>query len=226
MKECLKMALVALILSVMPCQQASASKPANCWCLYGQYNPGVLLPESGSNETFNAFSVGANTELKLSNSIPLYFGTGIGFQFSFLNESESGLLYTTAGTFKAKAEADIFLMSIKVPLNLSYSIDLPDAPVSIIPVAGFDLRFNTIGNAKIKAVVNGVSVSKTVSIFNSDEMGGSSNTANRFQVGAHFGVNFKLWQKFLIGYSYQLDFNEIAPNLHVNQHNITLGYCF
>ena len=198
----------------------SEEKSSNWSYLYFQYSPGLFSPKEGDSETYNAVSFGWNQNIHLSNRIPLFLEFGIGVQYSFYNKKEDySDLYSYYGYHMSyKSETKLNMVSMKIPLGVSYVFDIPNTPISIIPNLGFDFRINTWAEQKY----NG----HTVNPFDKDDMGSSDATWNRFQVGGHAGVNARFWKKLLVGFSYQLDFSEIAKDLRMNQANITVGYCF
>ena len=170
--------------------------------VYVQYNPGSFSPSEGSSTTFNAFSLGFNKNWSLSSSIPLFLESGLGLQYSFAS----------------KNKVDYKLLSFKIPVGLTYVYEIPNSPVAIIPATGLDVRLSPMA----KGEINGHSYN----LLSKSDMGSSDATWNVFQLGMHVGVNCRVWEKLLVGYAYQFDFTEIAKKVHVNQHNITIGYCF
>ena len=226
MKKVLLVALMAVFTTsafaqILTGKSAALVKENNNWSyVYLQYNAGSFSPDKGDSENFNAVSLGWNKNIRLTSSLPLYLETGLGLQFSFSSESESDKYY--------EVEENTFLMSVKVPVGVSYAFDIPNAPVAVIPTAGLDLRFNAVGTYKYEETDKyyDETDSETINLFDKDDMGGSDYTWNRFQIGAHIGVNARFWNKLLVGYAYQFDFSEISKKTHINQHNITIGYCF
>ena len=202
----------------------SEEKSSNWSYLYFQYSPGLFSPKEGDSETYNAVSFGWNQNIHLSNSIPLFLEFGVGVQYTFNNIKEEGrtITYSYGGysvpISYGSTETKLNMVSMKIPLGVSYVFDIPNTPISIIPNLGFDFRINTWAEQKY----NG----HTVNPFDKDDMGSSDATWNRFQVGGHAGVNARFWKKLLVGFSYQLDFSEIAKDVRMNQANITVGYCF
>lgn len=198
---------------------AFAKEESKNWSyIYVQYNPGVFSPKEGSSKSYNGLSLGYNMNFRLTQSIPLFLETGIGAQWSHYNEEESG--------YGAKYERTLNMISAKIPVGVGYAFDIPNTPITIIPNAGFDFRINAYGEIKTEASGYGTSGSKTYNVFDKDDMGSSDATWNRFQFGGHIGVNARFWSKLLVGFSYQMDFTEIAKDCHLYQGNITVGYCF
>lgn len=226
MKKFLLVAMLAVFTSSAFAQlmtgksAAFAKEESRNWnYIYVQYNPGVFSPKEGSSKSFNALSFGWNIDFALSQSIPLYLETGIGMQWSFYSEDETYYLTTALST---KRETTFNMLSAKIPVGVGYKFDIPNAPISIVPNAGLDFRINALAESEIKVGGN----STKYDMFSSNDMGGSDYTWNRFQVGGHVGVNAIFWKKLLVGFSYQMDFSEIAKDCHVYQGNLTVGYCF
>lgn len=180
-----------------------SSHDAQWGYLYGQYSPGKLSYDDGSENIF-AVSLGYNRYISVLTSIPLFVECGLGFQW-------------THGNLEGDTKMNLY--SLKVPVGAAYLYTIPNSPVDIIPRVGLDFRINLAGTLDPKH-------DSSRNVFDSDEMGGSDYTWNRFQVGFHAGVNARIWKKLLVGYAFQHDFSEIAKKVHITQHNITLGYCF
>lgn len=201
--------------------------------VYLQWNPSSFVPDEGDSKFFNGFSAGYNHAFSLSRSIPLYVEAGLGIQYSFW----SGDMYvplkykSDAKNYEVKIkDADIKLLSAKVPLSLAYKFDIPNSNISIIPNAGVDFRFN------ILAKLNNDELKESINLFDDDlsYLGEGSEglklgeTWKRFQVGWHVGVNFMFNNTFMIGGSYGTDFTTIWDYFDCKMHtgSITLGYCF
>lgn len=192
---------------------------SNNWSyIYLQYNPGVFSPKNGSSKSYDALSTGWNINIALSRNIPLYLETGVGVQWSTYKETET--IYQRVGSINIYREVDakFNMLSVKVPIGVGYAFNIPNAPISIIPNAGLDLRFNALAQMDVDG--------HTTNLLSSSDMGSSDATWNVFQLGGHVGVNARFWKKLLVGFSYQMDFSEIAKDCHVYQGNLTVGYCF
>lgn len=186
--------------------------------IYIQYNPGVFSPKEGDSKSFNGLSLGYNKNFSISNSIPLYLETGLGVQWSFYSETIKGASFNGRTVVAKNIDQKFNMLSIKIPVSVGYAFDIPNAPVTIIPNVGFDLRFNPLAQMKIDG--------HTINLLSKNDMGSSDATWNVFQLGGHIGVNARFWEKLLVGVGYQMDFTEIAKKAHVYQGNITVGYCF
>lgn len=185
--------------------------------IYLQWNPSSLVPKEGDSYSFTGFSAGYNHAFSLSQNVPIYVEAGVGVQYSFW----SGDMYvpTNSNHETQIKDADIKLLSAKVPLSLAYKFDIPNSDFSIIPNAGVDFRFN------ILAKLNSDQIEKSVNLFNDENLG---ETWKRFQVGWHVGVNFMFNNTFMIGGSYGTDFTTIWNYFDCKMHtgSVTLGYCF
>ena len=181
--------------------------------LYLQYNAGTFNGDVSSkyltlDGTYNGFSFGYNMDFRLTDAIPLFLETGIAGQIS-LSEID----------FPLGGKADFTMLSAKIPLGVSYVFDIPNTPISIIPNAGFDFRINALAQLDFDGAGD-------IDLFDKEDMLGSDNTWDRFQVGAHIGANVRFWKKLLLGVNYQFDFNEIGPDTSLGQVNLTVGLCF
>ncbi|MCQ2075014.1 MAG: hypothetical protein MJY77_07515 [Bacteroidaceae bacterium] len=67
----------------------------------------------------NGFSLEWNRNIKVSKSTPLYFGYGLGIQYSSSHRSDR-------------------LLSARIPLEFLYRINIPNTKIAIAPYAGFD----------------------------------------------------------------------------------------
>lgn len=186
--------------------------------IYLQYNPGVFSPKHGDSKSFNGLSLGYNMNIAISNSIPLYLETGLGVQWSSYSETKQSAYFNGRTVVAKDVDQKFNMISVKIPISVGYAFDIPNAPITIIPNLGLDLRFNPLAQVKEDG--------HTINLLSKDDMGSSDATWNVFQLGGHLGVNARFWEKLLVGFSYQMDFTEIAKDAHVYQGNITVGYCF
>lgn len=169
-----------------------------------EWNPSTFSPKRGDSESFNAFSLGLSKSFSLTSSAPLFLEAGGGVQYSFASDFISD-------------DIKLSMLSIKIPLSLVYKFDIPNSSVSLMPYAGFNLRFNILAK---------LSDDDSLDLFDKDDMGGSDNTWNRFQIGWQIGLKAKLGQSFLLGASYGTDFSEISEKVHINTATVSLGFTF
>ena len=110
------------------------------------------------------------------------------------------------------------MLSAKVPVQLLYKWDVPYSKFSLLPYFGLNFRFNILAKQKKEDIMmkaNGEIVDQkkaTIDCFDSGDMGKSDYTWNRFQAGWELGVKATYDSKYMIGFSYGTDFNEIGKN--------------
>lgn len=228
---------------------SSSSTSSDGWnTIYLQWNPSTLKPDKGSSVSFTGFSIGYNKAVKISQSIPLFVETGLGVQYSFKTRDmadefdldEEDLEYVDP-------EEKFTMLSAKIPISLAYEFQIPNSKIAIIPNVGVDFRFNILGKSKFDWNLSGIAKGRLKdyygddwddyelygtpvkgtdkNLFDKDDMG-SGNTWKRVQIGWHAGVNARICEKFLVGFSYGTDFTEIAKKIHIHTASITLGYYF
>lgn len=192
--------------------------------LWAEFNPGLLVYDKNGVDNQSVYGV----SLGYSQAIPLIPDTyfciepGIGLQYSFYNESVT----TTFDGYKGSSDLDFSMWSIKLPVNFLYRIRLGNSTSSLVPFAGLNLRYNFSAQIKTKYKMNGESLSETVDLFKSTDMGGSDNTWKRFQLGCQVGLKAILGDAFMIGASYGTDFIELAEKTRYQTATVTLGFCF
>lgn len=207
-----------------------------------EWTPGKLSFDAGDSWSFNGLSLGYSRAISVSKTIPLYVEAGLGLQYSFLSKMEkiSGYYNKTTGTFhdtslyggtyvNAKVDIDGSLFTAKVPVELLYAWQIPDSKVTLIPHAGINLRFNVLGKAKVKAEVSGNGILETeehtYNLFNEDDMEGTDNMMNRFQIGWQIGLKARFNNLFMLGLSYEYD-SEIFKKANTKGFSVTAGLTF
>ncbi len=222
---------------------AEANSVNNGWSTVSiEWTPGKLSPDTGDSWSFTGLSLGYSRAISVSKDTPLYIETGLGLQYSFLSKMEkaSGYYNKATGTFydtslyggtyvNAKVDIDGSLFTAKVPVELLYAWQLPDSKVTLIPHTGINLRINIMGKAKIKADVSGSGISEseeqTYNLFNEEDMGGTSNTMNRFQIGWQIGLKARFNNLFMLGLSYEYD-SKIFTKANTKGVSVTAGLTF
>jgi hypothetical protein len=172
--------------------------------VYVQYNPSEFhASEKGIslNSSFSAATIGFNKAISISSDMPLYIQPGAGVTYGW--DSSDGV--------------KLSMLSVKVPVNLLYSFQLPNSSVSIDPYVGIYGRAFILANQK----VNG----KTISWFDKDDVG-ESLTWNRLQLGSQVGCNFRFNNKFYIGAEYAVDLTDIIEHVSINTFGINVGLIF
>lgn len=171
-----------------------------------EWNPSSFSPKHGDSESFTGLSLVYNNANGLTSSVPLFLEWGIGAQYSF------------ASDFMDIDDITFSMLSAKVPFSLIYKFDIPNSTISLMPNAGLDFRFNIF--AKLS------NDDDSANLFDKDDMEGSSNTWNRFQVGWHIGLKARFGESFMLGAAYGSDFSEISDDVHIHTPSISLGFTF
>ena len=138
---------------------------------------------------------------------PLYLQYGAGLQYS-------------AGEYGLLVGQKVKFLSAKVPVNVMYSLDLPNTNFTVMPYAGLNFRFNILG-------LNESDDSKT-NMLNKDDMDGEP--LNRFVLGWQIGAKVS-YDRYLLGIGYEgpvtnLSNDEYGNKMTVSYVNISLGIKF
>ena len=185
--------------------------PKAGWSTLGfEYLPSSFSPEKGSTESFTGLAITWTKASSLTSSIPLFLELGLGGQYSFNSESEGSTDITKS------------MVSVKIPVNFIYDYQIPETQIHLDPYLGLRFRFNAWGQIKYEYKGD----SKTYHVFDTDDMGDSDNTWNRFQVGWQIGLKARFNDMFFIGVAYGSDFSEIAKKVHINETQLSLGFVF
>lgn len=212
--------------------KSSTSVSSDGWnTIYLQWNPSHLSPNKGDSQSFNGFSIGYNHAFSLTQSIPLYLETGLGFQYSTYKEDGEFIFYDPYDddTYYLDGSQKFNMFSFKVPLHVLYKFDITNSPISIEPYAGLNMRFNLSAKMKISDLEDDYyeyDYEEDIDLFDKKDMGSSSATWKRFQVGWEIGARVKYNNKLSLGVSYGQDFSEIAKKTHIHTTTLSLGYCF
>lgn len=201
----------------------------NNWnTVWAEWNPSTFSVDQkdADNQSFTGLSLGYSHAFSLSLTTPLFVEVGLGGQYSHYENEwyEEEILDWGDGPFSHMSRRDNILdmWSLKAPINFLYRFDIPNSPVSLLPFVGVNLRYNISGEMED---YNGYS-SQERDVFDSEEMGGSNNTYNRFQLGWHIGMKANFLKHIMVGLSYGTDFTEIAKKTKINTLTITAGYTF
>ncbi|MCM1070566.1 MAG: outer membrane beta-barrel protein [[Clostridium] fimetarium] len=127
-------------------------------------------------------------------SFPLYIEAGLKATFGFHNDSEKA--------YGMKLEDKFTAISLNIPVNVAYRIDLGANNMSVTPYTGLNFRVRLTAQDKVTISDEDDSQSNTISWFDKDEF---DPTAKRFQMGWNIGARFN-YGPFGIGLGYTLDF--------------------
>lgn len=191
---------------------SATSSDNNGWStFYFEYSPSKLNydGDDSDSESFTGLSLGYNRAFSISNSAPLFIETGLGLQYSFFSRDVK--------SYYSDEEIKFYWLSAKVPVELLYAWQIPNSAVELIPHAGINLRLNILGKEKYDG--------EDYDLFDKDDMGGSDNTLNRFQIGWQIGVKARFNKRFMIGLSYGSD-SEISKKTTTSGLDITAGITF
>jgi len=226
-----KIALLLLGLTALGASQASAQNDApaivNRASIF--YDLNTLSPKAADNAYYNGYGLGYTVDFRVSNSMPLYVGTGLDIRFLFHNNDyKDNLDYD-----RIFAKVNCTLINLNLPVNVSYRVPVTD-DFFMTPFAGLDFRVQVYGNASIKT--NGAPVTigealfdeeayidNSINLFSRDDMGGAR--LRRFQMGWHAGLNFE-YRRFNLGLSFGTDFVKIHKNTGGSNFLVSLGYTF
>ncbi|MDE5570730.1 MAG: PorT family protein [Prevotella sp.] len=179
------------------------TKSYNGWKTLGiEYISGRFSDDLYYIRNGNSFIGGAvnyTQAISITRSAPLFLELGFGGQFSYA-ESDGALKY----------------VSVKIPVNLIYDIQIPNTNVCLAPYVGLNFRGNVWGYfSGYNIFSDGIPDYE----YRYDKW-------TRFQIAAQAGVKARFNNKFFIGIGYGLDFNEIVENTKVNELSISAGIVF
>ena len=231
MKKVKLLAIVAMLaIGINASAQKAQVLPCGWQSVWFQWNPSSTRSDYDyyNNMKFNGISLGYSKAFSVSKELPLYLEAGIGIQYSYDKKTASAPMEDLSIQYSTKK---FRMLSAKIPVSLSYKYDIPNIKVSVLPFIGVNFRVNALARQNTENVImkNGVITYQQRSkadCFDSDDMGKSDFTWNRFQAGWEFGVKATYDSKYLIGLSYGKDFNEIGKNTKIHTTSLTLGYLF
>jgi len=177
---------------------------------YGKYGLDI--------ENMNGFSIGYVHSFNIAKSLPIFLETGAGINYARYSESES--------EEDAEVKLSLNTLGLTIPINFVYGVNVNDK-LTIKPFTGLYLRANLMGNASIETTYDGEKIdelSDDFNLFDKDDMG-DDGVWNRVQVGWQIGTTLDI-NKFNVGISYALDFNEIAEETKTSKFSVNLGYNF
>ena len=149
------------------------------------YDLNTLYPSGASNTYFNGYGVGYNIDFKVSDTYPIYVGTGLDVRFVFNNRNITDDLDFDLVSIKAQTT----FINFNLPVNVSYRVPVTDK-FYLTPFAGLNFRVQAYGNTSLKISVPDntpevitdrlVNIDKNINLFSSDDMG--DNHLRRFQM--------------------------------------------
>ena len=214
----------------------SASESKGWNTVWVQYNPGTWKTDvKGMDDlSFSSFSLGYSHAFGVANTLPLYVEAGVGLQYYWNSEDYGDEDYTE--TVKTH------VLSVKVPVDLTYKFQIANSSVSILPYVGLNLRYNLSGKMKSEysedddedyyapkrasySYDDEDEESDELDLFDKKDMG-KDEVWKRFQIGWHVGVKAQFGKNFMAGVGYGSDFSEITKKVKSGEWTIQLGYTF
>lgn len=179
------------------------------------YDAEFMNVKEGSNETFSGFAIQYVHEWKLAENTPIYFGTGLKMNSNYKYNNGKERI---PGYGKVEYKESINIMSLTVPLNVSYKIGLSET-ATLQPYTGFGVKLNVVGKGSL--IVSGDKAD-----FNFfDKIDAGEASWNRFQIGWHIGAGVNV-KKFYIGFEYGLDMMSLSSTIKTSHLGISLGLNF
>lgn len=174
--------------------------------------------EGAEDTDMNGFSVGYVHSFNIAKSLPIFLETGAGINYAVYSDSES--------EEGVEVKESLNTLGLTIPVNFVYGIGINDK-LTIKPFTGLYLRANLMGNYSLETTYEGEKIdelSDDLNLFDKDDMG-DDGVWNRVQVGWQIGTTLDI-NKFNVGISYALDFNEIAEKTKTSNFSVRLGYNF
>lgn len=229
-------AIVAAMMAV-PALRAQEEAPQVIQGLSLDYNLNTLYPKDDSSTSLNGFGVNYNFDYRITESLPIYIGTGLNFQFLFRNAKmiEVTTNYGDAELqdFAIRDKVNMYYMD--VPVNISYRARISPSAY-LTPMLGLDFKVQLYGHAKIDVsgaysseigeFLNeyvGVQPGKSFNLYDNGDMMG--NAWHRFQFGWHAGLKLN-YKDYFISMTYGTDFVKLQRNLGQGTFQIALGMNF
>lgn len=187
----------------------------------------TFMSADGESESGNGFSIGYVHSFNIAKSLPIFLETGAGINYAIWSNSESYDIYDYDydETYKIEDKTSITTLSLTIPVNFVYGININEK-LAIKPYTGLYLKANLMGKRKREYTLNYPDGKETDTedwnLFDKDE---TDPTWNRVQVGWQIGTTLDI-NKFNVGISYALDFNEIAEETKTSKFSVNLGYNF
>lgn len=205
----------------------SSTSDTDGWnSVWVEWNPSTFKVDvkDADNQSFTGISAGYSQSFNVVPLKPVFMEFGIGVQYSFYEEKwkEQEYYEYEDEYYWSTRKQSLDLWSVKIPVNLTYKYNMPNGIVSLLPFVGANVRFNLIG--KRHDYIGYKTLEKNV--FDKDDMDGSKNTYNRFQLGWNIGVKAIFGKHIMAGLSYGNDFSEIAKKTTISTTTISLGYAF
>lgn len=191
--------------------------------------------EDVDDQGYNGFSIGYVQAWKIAKQFPIFFETGLGLNFARYSDSDSDSYDAFGYTINEEYKWSTTTLGLTIPLNVVYGVQINDK-LAIKPFTGFYLRVNLMSKDNRKVEISAPSEVNNYYDYSQDEYDedynnfdkddvGKDGTWNRVQFGWQIGTTLDI-NKFNVGISYGLDFNEIAKKVKNSAFSVRLGYNF
>ena len=196
-----------------------ASKDGNYSRIQVGYNPMMVSSYYGDADDtcLHGASVSYLYGIKLNPSRPLFLEVGGKIAYNMKKEKED--LNIEDNTYHMDVKDEVLTLS--VPVNLTYRIALGNGKVSLSPFVGITLKENLLAKETIKLNKD----KETLDQFDKDDVG-KDGQWKRFQVGWQTGFNLDTNSPFSIGLHYGRDINNICKKTTTYNWSVTLGAKF
>lgn len=154
-------------------------------------------------------------------------GACVGNGYPLFIEYGANLAFHTAKEEDDDSKTRFNMLALNIPFNLTYKLTFNNG-MYLSPYAGIHFKVNMIGKEKT-TYDSDYDDDETTNYFDSDDMGGSKYTANRFQMGWQIGANLG-YKKLNFNIGYDADFLPFYKE-HKNEINtkgfiVTMGVNF
>lgn len=193
---------------------------------------------------FTGISVGYNKAYSISSNKPLFVEVGGKITYAWGDSNifagignignggnnggnndnwedywDDYLVSTRAGysTNTSSNKFDLSLLTLTIPVNLTYIFAIPNSEITIAPFAGIDVKYHIIGKVKND------DYDYNESFFDKDKNGGFDT--KRLNFGYNIGANVN-YKNLYGGFSWGTDFTEIFGTATMETTSITFGYKF
>ena len=203
---------------------AQDDAPATIQRVSVMYDLNTLSPKYGENSYFNGVGAGYTIDFRVSNTLPLYVGTGLNLRAVF--DKDKIILSDDYDPVNINVKST--LLNLNLPINLSYRVPVADN-FYLTPQVGLDFRVQLFGQSRLDLDGYFPEIDRTVSeksklnLFSKDDLG--DEHLRRFQMGWHAGLNLE-YCRVNLGLSYGTDFVKIHKNVGGSNFLVSLGYTF
>lgn len=209
-------------------QDSASIVPAVLKRLSLSYDLNTLYPKDLDNVYFNGGAVGYNMDFRISESKPLYIGTGLDLHMV----TRSKTYYQDEQYNLVNIKQRTTFINMNVPVDISLRIPLYHN-LTFTPFAGLNFRIQLYGHNRNR-IQAGADSSQLEGILDRMELGPADGNLfsekdygdahlNRFQMGWHAGIRLQ-YRHISLQASYGSDFVKLHRNLGSSNLIISVGY--